>query len=117
VRLAALAMLTFAGCGCLLETAAPAAEPFSGRWAADAEACGGNGTAMPLLVVDMLSLRWRDAACAIRTSYRVRDSWHIGARCWSDGAASDVAVKLELRGDRLVLDWAGTPGEELRRCP
>jgi hypothetical protein len=110
-------MLTFAGCGFLLETAASAAEPFTGRWAADAQACGGNGPAMPLLVVDALSLRWRDAACAVRTSYRVRDAWHIGAQCWADGAASDVAIVLRLHGNRLVLDWAGTPREELRRCP
>jgi hypothetical protein len=40
-----------------------------------------------------LSLRWRDAACTIRNSYRVRDAWHIGARCWAGGATGNVPVK------------------------
>ena len=87
---------------------------FDGRWAADAQACAGE----KVLVVNTLSLRWRDAACAVRTSYRVKDTWHIAARCWADGATGNVPIKLELRsGERLVLDWAGAPGEELRRCP
>ena len=41
---------------------------------------------MLLLVVTPLLLRWRDAACAVRTSYRVRDAWHVGAQCWGGGA-------------------------------
>jgi hypothetical protein len=110
-------MLAFAPYALLLATAVPAGEPFDGRWAADAETCGSKDVVVPLLVVDALSLRWWDAACVVRTSYRVRDAWHIGARCFADGAASDVAIRLELRGNRLLLDWAGAPGEELRRCP
>jgi hypothetical protein len=86
---------------------------FDGRWAADAQACAGE----TVLVVNMLSLRWREAACAVRTSYLVKDTWHIGARCWAGGATGNVAINLQLRGERLVLDWAGAPGEELRRCP
>jgi hypothetical protein len=106
-----------AGCALLAATAASAAGPFDGRWAANAQACGGgNGTAA-LLVVNTLSLRWREASCAVRSSYRVRDSWHIGARCWAGGATSNVPITLHLRGERLVLDWAGAPPEELRRCP
>jgi hypothetical protein len=91
--------------------------PFDGRWAADAHACESENTAMALLIVTPFSLRWREAACAIRTSYRVKDAWHIGARCWADGATGNVPIKLEMRGERLLLDWAGTPAEELRRCP
>ena len=86
---------------------------FDGRWAADAQACASE----TVLVVNMLSLRWREAACAVRTSYLVKDTWHIGARCWAGGATGNVPIKLELHGERLVLDWAGAPGEELRRCP
>ena len=96
---------------------AHAADTFEGRWAADAQACASETDAMPRLVVNSLSLRWREAACAIQRSYRVGDAWHIGARCWSDGATANVPIKLELRGERLVLDWAGTPAQELRRCP
>ena len=110
-------MLAFAPWALSLQMAALAGEPFDGRWAADAKACNSDGLAMPLLVVDTLTLRWRDSACSVRTSYRVRDTWHIGARCSVDGAASDVAIRLKVHGDRLVLDWAGTSGEELRRCP
>ncbi len=104
---------------CVLVVAAPAwaGGPFDGRWAVDAQACGSEKADIPLLIVSSLSLRWREAACAIRTSYRVRDSWHIGARCWADGATSNVPITLQLRGERLVLDWAGAPAEELRRCP
>ena len=104
---------------CVLAIATPtgAGEPFDGRWAADAQVCTSETEAMPLLVVNSLSLRWREAACAIRTTYRVRDAWHIGARCWADGASANVPIKLELRGDRLVLDWAGAPAEQLKRCP
>jgi hypothetical protein len=93
-----------------------AGEPFDGRWAADPQACESENSAMPLLTVSSFSLRWREAACAIRTSYRVKDAWYIGARCWAEGATGNVPIKLEVRGERLVLDWAGAPGEELRRC-
>ena len=117
MRISAWAMLAFAPWALSLQTAASAGEPFDGRWAADAKVCSSDGPAMPLLVVDTLTLRWRDAACSVRTSYRVRDAWHIGARCWADGVASDVAIKLKVHGDRLVLDWEGTPEKELRRCP
>jgi hypothetical protein len=94
-----------------------AGDTFEGRWAADAQACASETDATPRLVVNSLSLRWREAACAIQRSYRVRDAWHIGARCWADGASANVPIRLELRGERLVLDWAGTPAQELRRCP
>ena len=91
-----------------------AGEAIEGRWAADAQNCS---SAASFLVVDALSLRWRDAACAVKTSYRLGDSWHIGASCWADGATSHVPIKLELRGDRLLLDWASAPPQELHRCP
>jgi hypothetical protein len=91
-----------------------AGEAIEGRWATDPQNCGSGES---LLVVDALSLRWRDAACAVKTSYRVKDSWHIGASCSADGATSNVPVKLELRGGRLLLDWAGAPPQEMHRCP
>ena len=96
---------------------AVAAEPFDGRWAADAQACTGDSGGASPLVVNSLSLQWRDAACVVRTSYRVRDAWHIGARCWGEGVVSNVPITLRDRGDQLLLDWAGAPAEELRRCP
>jgi hypothetical protein len=102
-----------------LMTCAWADGPFDGRWAADPQACaGGKGTASVLLVNSMsLSLRWREAACVIGRSYRVGDAWNIGARCWADGATANVPIRLDVRGDRLSLDWGGAPAQELRRCP
>jgi hypothetical protein len=102
----------------LLVTAASAAGPFEGRWGGDAQACESENGGTPRLVVETLSLlRWREASCAVRTSYRVGDAWHIAARCWADGATANVPITLQLRGASLVLDWAGAPAQELRRCP
>jgi hypothetical protein len=94
-----------------------AAEPFDGRWAADPLSCAVESGVAPLLTVNSLTLRWGDAACVVRTSYRVRGAWHIGARCWGEGAISSVPITLRMRGEHLLLDWAGAPAEELRRCP
>jgi hypothetical protein len=104
---AALALLVTG----LLAGPAAADQSFAGRWAADPHACTGA------LEVRAQSLHWRDADCAIRTSYRVRDTWHIAARCLADGAVASVPVKLQRQGERLLVDWAGTAPEELRRCP
>ena len=93
-----------------------AAEPFDGRWAADARDCATESAAASLLRVNSLSLRWGDAACLVRTSYRVRDAVHIGARCWGEGAISSVPNTMRMRGEHLLLGWAGAPAEELRRC-
>ncbi len=104
---------------CALAAAVPAcaAAPFDGRWAADAPACGGESAAVSLVIINSLSLRWREATCLVRTSYRVGGAWHVGARCWGEGAVSNVPISLRMRGDQLLLDWAGAPAEELRRCP
>lgn len=106
-----------AACALALVAPAPAAAPFDGRWAADAQACTDEGAVASPLVVGPLALTWRDGACQVRTSYRVRDAWHIGARCWGEGAISNVAITLRMRGEQLLLDWAGAPAESLRRCP
>jgi hypothetical protein len=117
VSTTATAWIVWAVCALVLAMPAQAAEPFDGRWTADPSTCMREGDPTSPLVVTSLSVRWRESACAIKTSYRVGDAWHIGARCWAGGATSNVPIKLQLRGDRLVLDWAGAPAEELRRCP
>jgi hypothetical protein len=106
-----------AGIVVLAATAATAEGPFDGRWAADPQACVGEGDGVARLVVTSLTLRWREAACVVRRSYRVGDAWNIGARCIADGASANVPIRLELRGGRLLLAWAGAPAEELKRCP
>jgi hypothetical protein len=116
VTIHGLAMLAFPACA-LLATQAIAVECLEGRWAAQLEACSATNAAVPLLVVEALSLRWREATCEVRTSYRVRDAWHIAARCLADEVARDVPIKLEFRGRRLVLDWPGAPAQLLHPCP
>ena len=111
VRAAALAACVYAAV-----VPARAAEPFDGRWAPDARACASESAAASLLRVNALSLQWGDAACLVRTSYRVRDAWHIDARCWGEGAISSVPITLRMRGEHLLLRWAGAPAEELWRC-
>jgi hypothetical protein len=104
---------------CALPAVSPAlaAEPFDGRWAPDPSACAGGATTGSPLIVTSQALTWPGAACLVGSSYRVRDAWHIGARCWGEGVVSNVAIKLTMRGERLVLDWARARPEELRRCP
>ena len=111
VRAAALAV-----CLCAAVASACAAEPFDGRWAADARACASESAAASLLRVNSLSLQWGDAACLVRTSYRVRDAWHVSARCWGEGAISSVPITLRMRGEHLLLGWGGARAEELWRC-
>jgi hypothetical protein len=97
----------------VLAAPALAAGTFYGRWAVDPAACAQDAVTGPL-VVSALSLQWPDTACRVRTSYRVGDAWHIGARC--PDAASDVPVRLQLKADRLVVDWGGASAA-FRRCP
>jgi hypothetical protein len=110
-------VVVLAGCVTLLLTVASAAGPFDGRWAADPQACETGNAGTGLLVVETLSLRWREATCAVRSSYRVGDALHMAARCWVDGATASLPITLQLRGERLMLNWAGAPAQELRRCP
>jgi hypothetical protein len=105
-----------AACVCAAAAPARAAEPFDGRWSGDALACASEGAAASLLRINSLSLRWGDAACVVRTSYRVRDAWHIDARCWGEGAISSVPITLRMRGEHLLLGWGRAPAEELWRC-
>ena len=86
VRAAALA-----ACLCAAATSACVAEPFDGRWAADARACASESAAASLLRVNALSLQWGDAI-------------------------SSVPITLRMRGEHLLLRWAGAPTEELWRC-
>jgi hypothetical protein len=112
-RVSALTM----ACALLAVSPVFGAEPFDGRWAADASACAGGASAAGPLVVTSHSLTWPGVVCTVGSSYRVRDAWHIAARCLGEGTVSNVAIKLTMRGERLVFDWARARPEELRRCP
>ncbi len=80
-------------------------------------ACTDEGAITSPVAISSLSLAWPGAFCAIGTSYRVRDVWHISAKCWGEGMVSNVPIRLQIRDERLVLDWAKARPEELRRCP
>ena len=101
----------------IIATPAVAGAPFDGRWAANASTCTDEGSPASSLAVSSQSLAWPGAFCAIGTSYRVREAWHISARCWGEGMVSNVPIRLQMRGERLVLDWSKARPEELRRCP
>jgi hypothetical protein len=101
-----------------LAAVGPAAgQTFEGRWAADLQACTDETAPVPSVTVTPLSLSWPAAACAVRTSYRLGNAWHVSARCWGEGAISEVPIRLQINGDRLVLNWSKARPEELRRCP
>ena len=91
--------------------AAPAlaAGTFYGQW--DVTACASGRSAA--LVITPLALRWHDTSCTVRRSYRVGNSWHISTACLD--AASELAVTLQLNGDRLQVEWNGVK-MALRRC-
>jgi hypothetical protein len=108
--------VVLAASGLLASIPVLAAEPFDGRWVADLSSCSSTGPAAWPLVVTSQSLTWPGAACTVGTSYRVGNAWHIAARCWGEGTISNVPIKLTMRGERLILDWARARPEELRRC-
>ena len=90
-----------------MATPAVAGAPFDGRWAADpSDLHQRRQRRRRRSRSRSQSLAWPGAFCAIGTSYRVRDAWHISARCWGEGTVSNVPIRLQMRGDRLVLDWA-----------
>jgi hypothetical protein len=115
--MSAAGMAAWAARAFALAAPALAAEPFDGRWAPAAQVCSSESGAAQVVVVDSRALRWHDAACTVATSYRVGDAWHIGARCWGEGAISSIPITLRVQGGRLLLDWPGARAEELARCP
>jgi hypothetical protein len=96
---------------------AGAAAPFYGRWAASVVTCSDEQAPVTAVMVTPQTLSWTGVQCVVGTSYLVRDTWHLSARCWGEGRVSDVPIRLQVRGERMVLDWAKARPEELRRCP
>jgi hypothetical protein len=92
-----------------------AAEPVTGRWAADPASCGSLGAARPLIVTDT-ALRWHDDACRITRMYKTGDTVHIQALCFGADGERSVPVSLRPHGGRLQLRWDRVSAGELRRC-
>ena len=100
----------------LVALAAPdvllAAEPMTGRWAADPSQC--EPWAQTALVVTNEALHWSGDICRVGRSYRTGDTLHVEAFC-TDGRP--IPVTLRLHGDRIDVAWNRVPRGELRRCP
>jgi hypothetical protein len=109
----ALALLASAG-----GMSVRAAEPFTGRWAADPTSCsifGGTAAQSPLIVTDS-ALRWHDDACRIARMYKTGDTVHIQALCWGLAGERSIPVSLRPHGGMLSVSWNRTRRGELRRC-
>jgi hypothetical protein len=99
-----------------LASAVCIAQPsYYGRWVASLAHCDNESAVMGPLVITPQSLQWPDTVCALRSSYRVGNLTHLALRCRD--AATDLPAKLQMRGDRLVLDWGGLIVDNLHRCP
>jgi hypothetical protein len=92
-----------------------AAEPITGRWAADPASCGFFGAAKPLIVTDT-AVRWHDDACRIARMYKTGDTVHIQAHCWGSGGERSIPVSLRPHGGRLSVSWDRGARGELKRC-
>ena len=91
----------------------------NGRWAFATYACDGELSTRqetPLLV-DYLTLRWFSFNCEVVSSYKVKDTRYLQARCMSEGKVTEIPVYLEPRGaDHLRLGWNREPIREMQRC-
>lgn len=95
---------------------AQAAEPLTGRWAADKAACDGGFFAETPLVVTNYAVRWQGDSCRIGRMYKAGEAVYIQALCWGADGERSVPVSLHPRAGKLVLTWDRTPKGELQRC-
>ena len=96
-----------------------AADPLTGRWAADPSFCTGTGntqTQSPLIITDS-AVRWFGDACRIGRVYRAGDTTYIEAFCWGESRERPIAVTLRSHGDRLAVTWDRGAPADMRRCP
>jgi len=94
-------------------------ETSNGRWAFAPYACDGELFTRPEtpLLVDFLTLRWFSFNCEVVSSYKVRETRFLQARCSSEGRVTEIPVYLEPRGsDHLRVGWNREPIREMQRC-
>jgi hypothetical protein len=91
---------------------ASATEPQFGRWAIDSQHCSGWTKAGPL-VVTANSVSLASETCTFGKMYKADRGLYIEGRCSSGGRHP---ISLVMKGDRLVVKWAGEPPQEMRRC-
>jgi hypothetical protein len=93
-------------------------EMTNGRWALAPEACDGERFTRPEtpLLVDFMTLRWFSFNCQVVSSYKVRQTRFLQAKCSSEGRVTEIPVMLEARGERLRVGWNREPIREMQRC-
>ena len=113
LRGAALAAWLAASC-----VPSSAAEPLTGRWAADPASCeGGFLSAGPSpLVVTSYAVRWQGDSCRIGGMYKAGETTYIQAFCWGADGERSIPVSLRPHGGKLALTWDRTLRADLRRC-
>src|SRR5882757_5459857 len=93
-------------------------EPQVGRWAVDAQSCGGGGDThqSAALTVTPTSLRWAAESCAIGKMYKSDRALYIEGRCSnSAGLMVRHPITLAMKGERLAVTWNGAH-MEMQRC-
>jgi hypothetical protein len=96
-----------------------AAEPVTGRWAADPSSCegfGGMGARSPLVVTNY-AVRWFGDACRIGRMYKTGDTIYIQAFCWGETGERSIPVLLHPHAGRLSVTWDRNARDDLQRCP
>jgi hypothetical protein len=116
MRLVPAALIVLAASGA---PALHAAEPMTGRWAADPSSCAEQDTAsaQAVLVVSNEAMRWAGDTCRIGRSYRTGNTLHVEAFCSGKGRKRRIPVSLRLHGDRVFVIWNRAARGDLRRCP
>jgi hypothetical protein len=103
----------------LATTSVHAADPLTGRWAADPLHCvgAGNTRAQSPLIITESAVRWSGDACRIGRMYRAGDTSYIEAFCSGESRERAIAVTLRSHGDQLAVTWDRGAFAEMRRCP
>jgi hypothetical protein len=109
---------TIALAALLCASPAFAVEPQVGRWAAEAQNCGGAGDthASAPLTVTPTTLRWAAESCTIGKMYKADRALYIEARCSSGGTMTRHPITLAMKGERLAVTWNGEH-TDMKRCP
>lgn len=102
----------------MLTAPSHAAEPLTGRWAADPSACAGHffSAGPSPLIVTGYAVRWQGESCRIGRRYKAGETFYMEAFCWSTSGERSIPVSLRPQGQRLSLTWDRTARAELKRC-
>jgi hypothetical protein len=101
----------------LFRSDAPQAEPFVGRWAADAKACSHKAAKnghVPT-VIETSRARAGDATCSFTDKRQVGSTWRFAAQCASGAEKWTAHIELAVVANRLT--WTSERGAQVYvRC-